>query len=45
MLARRQHHVAGMAADDELVDELAVFVKLGVGLRDVVCLASSMAER
>ena len=36
VLARSHHHLAGVAADDELVDELALLVELGVGLRDVV---------
>ena len=36
VVARREHHFAGDAADDEFVDETAVLVELGVGLRDVV---------
>ena len=36
VFARRHHHFAGVPADDELVDEAAVLVELGVGLRDVV---------
>ena len=36
VFARRHDDVAGMAADDEFVDEAAVLVELGIGLGDVV---------
>jgi hypothetical protein len=36
LFARGQHHVAGMAADDEFADEGAVFANLRIGLGDVV---------
>src|SRR5690606_11795927 len=36
VLTRRHHDLTAMAADHELLGEAALFVELGVGLRDVV---------
>ncbi|OWK21228.1 hypothetical protein AJ88_20100 [Mesorhizobium amorphae CCBAU 01583] len=36
VLARRHHHFAGVTANDEFVDETAILVELGIGLRDMV---------